>query len=411
MSEVIANRQRHQPMKQQRVAHRPLPDVTVDFVRQVSIDNTEQRQRQSAEIQQRAHQQHGALVDDSPKEAVKSGGMSAVAQRAQRLSRRHSSAAIVPVPGTEAAPTSLSSAGFGAGRSRSSSTRSPVGRRRIALHEQQSAFQQQQQPSVQWLNVPGSTGGTTAGSSRSTEQLERLELLLMAPSSWTWTAQQQQQHRQHRHLSGGKSPSGGGGRWTDNSAVSPGPSVSRDRLAVSPPPNSAASPSSPHQLRPHHQHSRSQSVRAPVAGDGGGRSRKSGSSRKKTSTTTTQNSSAGVQPPARPRGTSLPSNRAAAVPAAAAAGDNDGQVFADEEEGAEEPDYYLLRHFIVHGKGNKVVNRGDSFRRLRQQQGSQHSSTSSIRSLFSISSFLFLSSFDLSCYATERSREGGTMRE
>ena len=179
---------------------------------------------------------------------------------------------------------------------------------------------------------------------------------------------------------------------------------------MSPPPNSAASPSSPHQLRPHHQHSRSQSVRAPVAGDGGGRSRKSGSSRKKTSTTTTQNSSAGVQPPARPRGTSLPSNRAAAVPAAAA-GDNDGPVFADEEEGAEEPDYYLLRHFIVHGKGNKVVNRGDSFRRLRQQQGSQHSSTSSIRSLFSISSFLFLSSFDLSCYATERSREGGTMRE
>ncbi|XP_057377631.1 uncharacterized protein LOC130699312 [Daphnia carinata] len=96
----------------------------------------------------------------------------------------------------------------------------------------------------------------------------------------------------------------------------------------------------------------------------------------------------------RPRGTSLPgTNRAIALAdGGVTAGMNTDEVAAQQQQQyydkreEDEADYYLLRHFIVHGKSNKVVNRGDSFRRSlrahpKQQNSSavsQHSSTSSI---------------------------------
>lgn len=146
----------------------------------------------------------------------------------------------------------------------------------------------------------------------------------------------------------------------------------RDRLSVSGSSSNNGGAGPDGALRAHSHHGRSQSVRTPK--------------RPATAAASSSSSSATHQyppstPSGRPRGTSLPSRQQTAKQSA--------QAGSEEGGGEEEADYYLLRHFIVQQGSNRVVNRGDSFRRAvnnrtarpSQQYGgsSQHSSASSIR--------------------------------
>jgi hypothetical protein len=345
--------------------------------------------------------------------------------RASRLSRRHSSAGAVPMsltvlPSnvfTDVYKGGTSVTGRGLVRERSAPTR------RCRIEEEQ----QQQQPRNQsatssarpagainnnvagnWLNVPGAADSSgkkknkTASSGRNNVSIERLELVPASPMR-------------------NKSPSGAlgslaapGRRLQQNNSFGGTASELLHHRPSNPSLESSAGQTSTNKesLRHHrpsstsqHHHVRSQSVRV--------------APRSTTTTTTTtsnrnNNISSSINQPklladynsvqqhqqsikVRPRGTSLPgTNRVDPATTAINAEEQQQQqqhYYGNNQQtvGGEgdEADYYLLRHFIVHGKSNKVVNRGDSFRRSlrshkqqQQQSGgaiSQHSSTSSIR--------------------------------
>lgn len=344
--------------------------------------------------------------------------------RASRLSRRHSSAGAVPMSLT-VSPSNVftdvyqggtSVTGRGLVRERSAPTR------RCRIEEEQPRNQSatsSARPAAgainnnvagNWLNVPGAADSSgkkknkTASSGRNNVSIERLELVPAAGPMRN------------------KSPSGAlgslaapGRRLQQNNSFGGTASELLHHRPSNPSLESSAGQTSTNKesLRHHrpsstsqHHHVRSQSVRVAP---------------RSTTTTTTSNrnnniSSSINQPKlladynsvqqhqqsikVRPRGTSLPgTNRFDPASATTAINAEEQQQQQQQHyyginqqtvggEG-DEADYYLLRHFIVHGKSNKVVNRGDSFRRSlrshkqqQQQSGgaiSQHSSTSSIR--------------------------------
>jgi hypothetical protein len=326
--------------------------------------------------------------------------------RATRLSRRHSSAGAIPM-----SLTASSSVVSGRGLVRERST--PTRRCRID-EEQQRNQSASARPAAavinnnvggNWLNVPGAVDMSASKKNKSSQQknnvsIERLELV---PTFMT---------RNKSSTSGAASlaPSAGR-RLQQNNSLGVGGTTASNPPSLNLSFESGSQTPSKELLRHHrqqstsqHHHVRSQSVRVAP----------------RSTTTTTSNRNNNINSSTinqqksftdynsfqqhqqsikvRPRGTSLPgTNRALADPTATT---TSSSAFADEgqqyygnnqqqQTGGEddEADYYLLRHFIVHGKSNKVVNRGDSFRRSlrthkQQQQSSaisQHSSTSSIR--------------------------------
>ena len=172
------------------------------------------------------------------------------------------------------------------------------------------------------------------------------------------------------------SPSGGDQRVRTTSNPSPAttnppPPVQQQHQKVQQHQRDRLSVSSNGEGARHHSHGRSQSVRTP----------------KRPATASSATSSAAHQHPSqsttlsgRPRGTSLPSHKATVKQTGSSAIGDQQQQQGDEGD-EEAADYYLLRHFIVQQGSNRVVNRGDSFRRAAntRARASQHSSASSIR--------------------------------
>lgn len=311
-----------------------------------------------------------------------------------RLSRRHSSAGIVPLSlrSTSSSSNAIDTDVLLATDGRAGVSRSASRRCRIDEEQRNQSTIAIARPALinnnvgNWLNVPGAPvdiGKKTMKKKNNAftsieQQMERLELVQTpalvvgaAAASMRNQSHSQRHHHQQNHRSSN--------------------CVESSQLLVR------------HQQSS--QHVRSQSVR--VAPSGSKFAPTAPNRNNNTSPINQQqhklifdyNTSSSIQQQSigkvRPRGTSLPgTNRAIALAdVGITTGINADEVAAQQQQQYcdkredDEADYYLLRHFIVHGKSNKVVNRGDSFRRSlrahpKQQNSSavsQHSSTSSIR--------------------------------
>ncbi|KAK4023087.1 hypothetical protein OUZ56_008521 [Daphnia magna] len=310
-----------------------------------------------------------------------------------RLSRRHSSAGIVPLSlrSTSSSSNAIDTDVLLATDGRAGVSRSASRRCRIDEEQRNQSTIAIARPALinnnvgNWLNVPGAPvdiGKKTMKKKNNAftsieQQMERLELVQTpalvvgaAAASMRNQSHSQRHHHQQNHRSSN--------------------CVESSQLLVR------------HQQSS--QHVRSQSVR--VAPSGSKFAPTAPNRNNNTSPINQQqhklifdyNTSSSIQQQSigkvRPRGTSLPgTNRAIALAdVGITTGINADEVAAQQQQQYcdkredDEADYYLLRHFIVHGKSNKVVNRGDSFRRSlrahpKQQNSSavsQHSSTSSI---------------------------------
>lgn len=301
-----------------------------------------------------------------------------------RLSRRHSTAGIVPLSLRATSPWNAIDMPL-AGNERAGVSRSAS--RRCRAEDEQRNQSAIARPALinnnvgNWLNVPGAAlvdiGKKTMMKKNNAitsieQQLERLELVQTpaalvvgaAASSMRKQSQTQRHHHQQNHR--------------------PSNCVESSQLLV--------------RHRQSSQHVRSQSVRVVPCSKNAGSNRNNNTSPINQQQKLIFDYGTGIQQQSigkvRPRGTSLPgTNRAIALnDLGITSGINADEVMAQQQQYYDkreenEADFYLLRHFIVHGKSNKVVNRGDSFRRSlrahpKQQNSSavsQHSSTSSIR--------------------------------
>lgn len=257
------------------------------------------------------------------------------------LGRRHSSAAI-PSPPDEKGPKTATSYSF---RERSPSSKSVASDKKanqkpLAVRFEVKADEREEEVKEFFLSVP-----MTARRASNVQWKEDFEMTVM----------------------GGESSPG----WRRSAASLKSPQRQTPVQACSP------------------SHQRSQSMRV-------GYGKQKEDERRRPTATLLQ-----VPNPHRPRGTSLPSHRVLAEPSAcppslygnrgppSAPGPRLRRTRASESDvprlptGAgdqrqdEDGDYYLIRQFIVHGKGNKVVNRGDSFRRLARNPSSAGSLSTS----------------------------------